>query len=222
MEDTLVSYDRTLWRAWLEDVRPKALDLGKSLRSGTIGIVAALVVARYYGRMDTAANLAATAAAVLFASILLSMLAHAAWSWATAPRRVFYAQQSTITDLRSEVITANADRHSQSAPKIRPGNLGDALDELAEIANEGRALISPSWPAVSQWCTSALDCAQQCLRKRVLLTFEGTYKNYAEGSFSNTTQRAESCLRDCLRWLDQAKNRLKPEDVNPDFTVPVK
>ena len=82
------------------------------MRAGVIGIASALIVAMRFGTMDTAANIALTSAAVLGVGLVVSMIVHLTWSWATTPRRLFVVQENEIAnrDAQLAVLQDSADR----------------------------------------------------------------------------------------------------------------
>jgi hypothetical protein len=118
MEDLRPSYRQAIWSQWRKDLTLRALDSVKALRSGSIGIVSGLIAARAFGNMETAANIALTTAASVGIAITVTMVVHLVWSWAAAPRRVYYSQEGKYwrCGARSNPLLSSATRRLNNMP----------------------------------------------------------------------------------------------------------
>ena len=159
------SYAGEVYREWWNDVRPKALDQAKGIRSGVIGLVGGLVVALGTGRVDTAENAAITTAIGIVATLIVGLLAHILWSWATAPRRVFYRQRHDIEESKAKLA-------EMAGKRLTPV---DALERVERLMNESETLPLDEWYAKAVAVLS--DCFIPYVANSIQVTYDNQIKN---------------------------------------------
>jgi hypothetical protein len=170
MESPRPSYNGAIWSQWCRDVKPEAANAARVLKSGVIGIAAGLIVAQQTGKMNTATNAALTTATVLGVTLVVTMVVHLLWSWATAPRKVFCLQEGEILSLQGAVKSTAAERDAAIAkcnepklPKTRRGDRNDVIQKFRTLASEGGKIQPNSMADIAEWKAKAIACVRECL-----------------------------------------------------------
>lgn len=126
--------------------------------------------------MDIASDFALRAAETIAGGLAAFMLIHLGWSWATAPRRIFYRQQSEIDDL-------NAKAAAEAVQRRTPNDALEMVERLIPLAGQTTPL--------EEWFTVAFDVLNECFHPHVSNSFRAIRDNGEKALLSRDAQRGK-------------------------------
>lgn len=128
----LMEYERAVFKEACADVRP---GLKSKLRTPIETLLAAGLMYETYRRtgMDVASDYAFKVAIGILGSLAAFALIHIGLAWATAPRRLFYAQRQYIAKVEKDRDAAIASQEKQTDKK-------KACAELTDLIRRGRRI----------------------------------------------------------------------------------
>jgi hypothetical protein len=186
--------------------------LKSKLRTLTEALLSAGLVYEAYrrGGMELASDYAVKTAIGIVGALAAFMIIHLGFSWATAPRRVFYRQQDDIKKLRSS-----------GGATWREPEIGDIESILANMRDECRRMRRKKWQVFTNWYNETLWKLRKILSGQKSQEFESTTQYLVFNPPPGTVDRQETARRACEQSLDRARLTLTKADIHPDFRVRV-
>ncbi|HEY2411609.1 MAG TPA: hypothetical protein VGI40_05180 [Pirellulaceae bacterium] len=105
------SFDFAVWGVVWKDLKLAFRDKLRLGVEGPISFLIAYMILAQFGSADAAWDLTLEKALAVPLGLFILMVIHGLWSWATAPRRVYYAQQAELVSAENQLrdMRENAD-----------------------------------------------------------------------------------------------------------------
>ncbi len=100
------SYNKVIWeRVWADCKRGLVAKM-RMVTEGIVSLLIGYIVLAQFGTSGAAYDFGIEKAFVVPIALIVMMVIHGLWSWAEAPRKIYYDQQKTIQELRKGIIKA--------------------------------------------------------------------------------------------------------------------
>jgi len=168
------------WAIWdyvLSDLKSGLYAKLRMSMEGIVSLAIGWIVLAEFGSADAAFDFGLEKALVVPIALIVMMLMHGLWSWATAPRAIYKHQQAELRDARAESKRLKAEVSSLDAQLVSHRTQQSAIDEaLDKLKPPEYPSSDPSkqakwrreWDA---WVQAAKGTLQALFGKRIVNEF---------------------------------------------------